>query len=219
MKTRLGIVGGAFNPPHFGHLRPALEAMKLLNLDAVFFLPSGNHPFKNSDLLAPVQHRVEMTRLAIQETNDFELCELDANKSGISYTIDTLRELDERFPMGELFFLMGGDLLAEIPLWKEWKKLMTVAHICPLFRPGYDKSTTSNLESVNYFRSVLVDKPNQLNRQTLGYFGFCPLSVTPLDISSTNIRMRLGRGEDIRYLTPDPVVDYIQQHHLYGNYA
>ncbi len=217
MKTRLGIFGGAFNPPHFGHLRPALEAMQQLALEAVFFLPSGSHPFKGADQLAAVPHRVAMTRLAIQGQSGFELCELDANRTETTYTVDTLQLLADRFPLGELIFLMGSDLLAEMHLWKRWQDIIEIAHICPLLRPGHAATAldTPVMAHLNRFR---VAHPTELDRQRLGHFGFCLLPVTAMGIRSTQIRQLLQRGETIRYLTPDAVVDYIQHHTLYGNH-
>ena len=214
MSTRLGIFGGAFNPPHFGHLRPALEAMTQLNLEAVFFLPSGGHPFKSTDLLAPTAHRVAMTRLAIQEQSGFELCELESSREGVSYTIDTLQTLERRFPLGELVFLLGSDLLAEIHLWKAWQNMIKTAHLCPLVRPGYE-SVSMDSPAARYFNGFRVNKPEDLDRQRLGCFGFHLLPVTSLGISSTDLRHRLSRDKTIRYLTPDAVVTYIQQHGLY----
>ncbi|MEO5339540.1 MAG: nicotinate-nucleotide adenylyltransferase [Magnetococcus sp. MYC-9] len=218
MRTRLGIFGGAFNPPHHGHLRPALEAMEQLALEAVFFLPSGHHPFKGADRLAPVAHRLAMTRLAIQEQSGFELCELDASRSGVAYTIDTLRILAERFPLGELYFLMGSDLLAEMHLWKAWQAFIELAHICPLVRAGHEDTARMESPALTFWNRFRVEQPAMLDRQRLGHFGFCLLPVTALGISSTHLRHRLARGESIRYLTPDAVVTYIQHHTLYGNH-
>ena len=216
MTTRLGIIGGSFNPPHFGHLRPALEAMQRLKLEAVFFLPSGHHPFKSDNLLMAVDHRLTMTRLAIENQSGFELCDLDAKNTGISYTIDTLRTLDQRFPLGELFFLLGSDLLTEIHLWKSWREIINIAHLLPLVRPGYE-TTILNSEAAQYFKPFQVEKPENLDRQRLGRFGFYLQPVTSFGISSTDIRQRIKHGESIRYLTPDAVIDYIQQHGLYIN--
>lgn len=217
MKTRLGIFGGAFNPPHFGHLRPAMEAVEQLALEALFFLPSGGHPFKETNQLAPVAHRVAMTRLAIQEESKFELCELDANHDGISYTIDTLQVLSTRFPLGELYFLLGSDLLAEVHRWKAWQDIIQIAHICPLVRPGHEAATLER-PAMAYLDRFRVKHPTELDRQRLGHFGFCLLPITPFGISSTQLRHRLSRGETIRYLTPDAVITYIQHHTLYGNH-
>ena len=216
MKTRLGIFGGAFNPPHYGHLRPALEAMAQLALEAVFFLPSGGHPFKGVDRLATTTHRVAMTRLAIAEQSGFELCELDAARAEISYTIDTLQTLSARFPLGELYFLMGSDLLEEMHLWKSWQNLIEVAHICPLVRPGHAVALES--PAMIHWDRFRVQRPGDLDRQRLGHFGCCLLPVTALDISSTHIRQQLGKGASVRYLTPDAVITYIQRHNLYGNH-
>ncbi len=215
MTTRIGIVGGAFNPPHYGHLRPPLEAMAALNLEAVFFLPTGGHPFKPRDRQAAVEHRVAMTRLALADQSGFELCELESERPETSYTIDTLRTLDGRFPMGELFFLPGGDLLAEMHLWKEWQRLIEVAHICPLARPGYD-TRQARTEAHRYFDRFRVETPQALDRRRLGHFGFMILPVAPLPISSTDLRRRLAAGENIHDHTPAAVIDYIERHGLYG---
>ncbi len=215
MSTRIGIVGGAFNPPHYGHLRPPLEAMAVLNLEAVFFLPTGGHPFKPRAQQAAVEHRVAMTRLILVDQTGFELCELESQRQGTSFTIDTLLELDGRFPMGELFFLPGGDLLAEMHLWKNWQRLIEVAHICPLARPGYE-TQQAETEAHRFLDHFRVDSPTELDRRRLGRFGFFVLPVTPVAVSSTDLRRRLGRGESIHHLTPDAVIDYIDQHGLYA---
>ncbi|MEO5364151.1 MAG: nicotinate-nucleotide adenylyltransferase, partial [Magnetococcus sp. DMHC-8] len=217
MSTRLGILGGAFNPPHVGHLRPALEAMTQLALDAVFFLPSGSHPLKEAGQLAPVAHRVAMTRLAIQDQSGFELCELDVTRGGPSYTIDTLQILTERFPLGELFFLMGSDLLAEMHRWKAWPELIRFAHLCLMVRPGH-AVPAGEAEVMAHLDRFRVATPDRLDRAQLGHGGFYLLPVTALEISSTRIRQQLRRGESIRYLTPEAVVAYIQQHDLYGHH-
>ncbi|MEO5350294.1 MAG: nicotinate-nucleotide adenylyltransferase [Magnetococcus sp. YQC-3] len=217
MRTRLGILGGAFNPPHYGHLRPALEAMEQLALEAVFFLPSGSHPFKSAEQLAPVSHRVAMTRLAIQEQSGFELCELDANRASVSYTVETLHILTERFPLGELFFLMGSDLLAEVHRWRAWQRLTELAHLCLLVRPGHGLEALDGAVRAAW-EPFRVASPADLDRERLGHFGVSLLPVTALEISSTHIRQRAGRGESIRYLTTDPVIAYIQHHDLYGHH-
>ncbi|WP_130471762.1 nicotinate-nucleotide adenylyltransferase [Candidatus Magnetaquicoccus inordinatus] len=217
MTTRIGILGGSFDPPHYGHLRPALEAMEQLALEAVFFLPSGAHPLKDTNRATDVAHRVAMTRLAIQEQSGFELCELDANRPGISYTVDTLRILNERFPLGELIFLMGSDLLAEVHRWKNWPEIMHWAHIGLLERPGHavTKAEQQVLERLQHYQ---VAAPQMLQRQHLGRFGYCHLPVTAMEISSRNLRHRLRRQQSIRYLTPEAVITYIKQHNLYGEH-
>ena len=216
MTTRIGILGGAFNPPHFGHLRPALEAMTALDLEAVFFLPTGNHPFKDQTVLAPVKHRVAMTRLAIQDQSGFELCDLESSRSRVSYTIDTLTTLHNRFPLSELIFLPGGDLLSEIHLWKEWQRLIQLAHICFLARPGF-RPPAAESDTARFFQPFQVKDPGQLYHHRLRKNGFCILTVTPLAICSTDLRQLLRQRKSIRYLTPEPVIDYIHQNCLYAN--
>lgn len=214
MTTRIGVVGGAFNPPHYGHLRPPAEAMATLGLEAVFFLPAGGHPFKSGGRLAAVEHRLAMMRLAIQGFDGFEVCAIEAEQPGISYTVDTLATLNRRFPLGEFFYLPGGDLLAEMHLWKGWRQLIGLAHLCPLARPGHETGRVES-EAHRHFDRFRVGAASELDRARLGRFGFLVLPVTPLEISSTDLRDRLRRGEAVHGLTPGPVIDYIQQQRLY----
>ncbi|MBF0096025.1 MAG: nicotinate (nicotinamide) nucleotide adenylyltransferase [Magnetococcales bacterium] len=217
MSTRIGILGGSFDPPHYGHLRPALEAMQQLSLEAVFFLPSGAHPLKDASRATAVAHRVAMTRLAIQEQSGFELCELDATRPGISYTVETLQILAHRFPMGELIFLLGSDLLAEVHRWKDWQELLRWAHLAVLQRPGH-AVTAAEQQVLAHWQPYQVAEASQLDRQQLGRHGVCLLPVTPFAVSSRALRQRVRRGESIRYLTPEAVMAYIQQHDLYGEH-
>ncbi|MBF0183554.1 MAG: nicotinate (nicotinamide) nucleotide adenylyltransferase [Magnetococcales bacterium] len=217
MRTRIGILGGSFDPPHYGHLRPALEAMEQLSLEALFFLPSGAHPLKDAGRATAVEHRVAMTRLAIQEQTGFELCELDASRPGISYTVDTLRILAERFPLGELFFLMGSDLLAEVHRWKNWPEILHWAHIGLMIRPGH-AITAAEQAVIERLQPYQVADAQAMDREKLHRHGYCQLPVTALEISSRTIRQRLRQGQSVRYLLPEAVIAYIQQQHLYGEH-
>ncbi|MBF0143920.1 MAG: nicotinate (nicotinamide) nucleotide adenylyltransferase [Magnetococcales bacterium] len=138
MSLRLGIFGGTFNPPHFGHLRSALETVEAADLGSLLWLPSGGHPFKAAEELAPVAHRLAMTRLAIRGEPRFKLCDLEANRPGTSFTIDTLRAMNQRYAGSRLLFVLGSDLFRELHLWKDWQLLPELADLCVLGRPGFE---------------------------------------------------------------------------------
>ncbi|MBF0368048.1 MAG: nicotinate (nicotinamide) nucleotide adenylyltransferase [Magnetococcales bacterium] len=213
MTQRIGILGGAFNPPHFGHARIGVEVCEALKLDRLLWLPSGGHPFKGEDVLLPVAHRVEMTRLTIAGQAQFELCTLEAEKSGTSYTSDTLTALNQRHPDALLVFLMGVDNLAELHLWKGWQDLDRHALLCLLTRPGYggliEDSQGSRFYQPTPIKQARFDLPSEARK------GCHLLPVTALDISSSDLRKRLQQGHSIRYLTPDSVIDHIHRHQLY----
>lgn len=215
MTLRIGFFGGAFNPPHDGHLRPALEAKGLLALDRLLFLPAGQHPFKPTTALLPAHHRVEMVRRAIRNLEGCELCTMDVDRPGVGYTIDTLRALEARYPDAERFFLLGADLLGELHLWRAWRTLIEHAHVCVMLRPG-GEGVLRESEAARFLEPVRVEPPGALSRRTQGRWGYGVLPVTKWDVSSTLVRERLGRGEDVAGLAPAGVLDYIKEHRLYG---
>lgn len=215
MTVRIGIMGGAFNPPHFGHLRSALEAKEFLSLERVVFLPSGGHPFKGQHMLASATHRLAMTKLAAATEPDFCVSDLDVAQTGISYTIDTLAKLGQLYPGRELVFLLGTDLLAELHLWKEWQNLIQITHLCLLARPGFEEQLHHS-QAIRYFQPFRREAPDDLNQAKHGSFGFLILPVTALQVSSSELRGALAEGRTIRFLTPESVVHYIHQNRLYS---
>ncbi|MBF0624328.1 MAG: nicotinate (nicotinamide) nucleotide adenylyltransferase [Magnetococcales bacterium] len=212
-----GLFGGAFNPPHYGHLRSALEVVELLRLERLLFLPSGGHPFKGADLLAPTTHRVAMTALAIAGEPRFALSTVEADRPGVSYTVDTLTRLSREHPDRELVLLLGTDLLEELHLWKDWRTMIDRTHLCLLTRPGFPENL-SRTPAGRFLASHRVDGPAGLHRAVLGHHGFLIQPVTMLEISSTDLRHRVAAGRSLRYLTPEPVAEYIQRHGLYATH-
>ncbi|MBF0135363.1 MAG: nicotinate-nucleotide adenylyltransferase [Magnetococcus sp. DMHC-1] len=213
MTSRIGILGGTFNPPHFGHLRSALEAREILGLEQVLFLPSGRHPFKRDPRLVATHHRLAMTRLAIAAEPEFALCSLEADQEQTAFTCDTLTTLGHSYPEKELVFLFGADLLAEMHLWKGWQQLIQLAHLCVLVRPGFQGALTQT-QAGQHFASARVQTAADMRRQATGHC-FLVLPVTMLEISSTDLRQRQQTGRSLRYLTPQAVVDYIARQGLY----
>lgn len=215
MTPKTGLLGGAFNPPHYGHLRPAQEAMQLLGLERVVLIPSGVHPFKGVEQLVPVHHRLAMVRLAVQEWPEFDVWEIEAKQAGTAYTVETLAAWHQQFPAREPVLLVGADILFELHLWKGWQRIIELAHLCVLTRPGF---TTSGVTApaMEWLQRFQVTCAGELDRGRLGHYGFCVQPVTLLELSSSAMRRNLQAGASVNAQTPDAVIDYIRTHDLYG---
>ncbi|OSM01615.1 nicotinate-nucleotide adenylyltransferase [Magnetofaba australis] len=212
---RIGLMGGSFDPPHHGHLRAALEAVEALRLDRLLFIPTGAHPFKGESQRMPPQHRLAMTRLAIADEPRFDVSDIEIQRAGTAYTIDTLRDLSQQFPADELILLLGADLLGELHLWKDWRELLEYAHLCVMNRPGYDARPACSLASGVLLKHQAPPDGEPIPDYDDQYF-YGALTIRDLEISSTDLRQRLRQGRSIRYFTPEPVIAYIQEHGLYG---
>lgn len=188
---RLGVMGGTFDPIHHGHLVAASEVQTLFNLDEVVFVPTGQPWHKEG--VSPAEHRYLMTVIATASNPRFTVSRLDVDRHGMTYTIDTLRELRAKRPDDELFFITGADALAQILSWKDIEELWELAHFIGVTRPGHP----------------LSDQGLPGDHVTLQ-------EVPAMAISSTDCRARVGRGEPVWYLVPDGVVQYINKYHLYA---
>ncbi len=198
---RIGIMGGTFDPVHYGHLVTAEGARCEYELDHVLFLPSGKPPHKSMRNVSDAEHRYMMTVLAILTNPYFEVSRLDIDREGISYTIDALRALQRFYgPDAELFFITGADAIFEITDWKDSDEYLTIAHFIAAARPGF----------------CLEELP-QATQDWVGQHGerFHVLKVPAMAISSTEIRDRVKKGISIRYLVPEAVEHYIKRHNLY----
>lgn len=215
---KIGIFGGSFNPPHFGHLHPAREAVEQLGLAKLLFLPSGAHPLKKQTSLASATHRLVMTELIIATEPLFEVCKLDLQNPGICYTVDTLAKLAHSYPDHELVFIVGGDIISELHHWKEWQKIFLYAHMAMLVRPGTESSIIgeiTNRQVAGFLAQQQVSSPKHLTVQPDGRHRFIQLMVTPVDISATQIRQRLQNGDSCHNLTTAAVREYINANQLY----
>jgi nicotinate-nucleotide adenylyltransferase len=215
LAPKIGVLGGAFNPLHFGHLRPAREVLDRLALEKILFLPSGEHPLKKGSAMAATEDRLAMLKLALAPESQFELCDLDSKRPGISYSVDTLAELANHYPDRELVFIVGGDILTELHLWKDWPKILDHSHMVMMVRPGFPAVTPADDRVASFLEQHRVDSHKQLNCQETGLYGFMQLVVAPCAISSTQIRDLVRNRTNIRSFTPDVVVDYIMQNQLY----
>ncbi len=196
---KLGVFGGTFDPVHNGHLAIAEEVRTQVALDEVWFVPTGKPWMKAGRLITPWEQRLQMVELAIAGKPHFKVTNLEAFRPGPSYTIDTITELRARFKDAGLFFIMGWDSLQSLPLWKEAARLITLCRLVAVPRPGITPPDLKELEKAlpGIKKAVIMlDKPN-------------------LDISATQIRAKVARGESITSLVPLKVADFIKQHELY----
>lgn len=191
---RIGVFGGTFNPPHVGHLIAAEYAREGMGLDKILFVPSATPPHKRDMDIVEAHHRVEMLRRALLGNRHFEVCEIEIERGGVSFTVDTLEELGKRNPEDDLVLLVGGDLMAEFHTWKNPDQILGLAEIVVMTRPG----ATEVLSDLPVFRGRV--RP-------------CPVPL--IDLSSTTIRRRIAGGKSIKYLVPTSVELYIVQQDLY----
>jgi nicotinate-nucleotide adenylyltransferase len=191
---RIGVMGGTFDPIHHGHLVAASEVAQSFDLDEVVFVPTGR-PWQKDDVTES-EHRYLMTVIATASNPQFTVSRVDIDRAGPTYTIDTLRDLQEQRPGAELFFITGADAVAQILSWRNHQELWDLAHFVAVSRPGH-VLTTEGLPSRNVSQ----------------------LEIPALSISSTDCRARVRRGHPVWYLVPDGVVQYIAKHHLYRSTA
>lgn len=212
---RIGILGGAFNPPHHGHLRPATEVLEALGLDQVLLIPTGSHPFKEWTELLPAHHRLAMIRLAVEGDLRFAVSELETGRQGIAYTIDTLHQLKALHPDALLYLLLGADLMGELHLWRQWRELIHYAHLVVMTRPGYQGLLTE-APAARILQPLRAPSLEGLLAPEPPCHYWWPLPVTPQPVSSTELRAMAARGESLAGFTPDAVAGYVVRHRLYG---
>ena len=213
VEKALGILGGTFDPVHFGHLRMAEELAGWLELEQVRFIPAAQPPHRLQPRTA-IHHRVEMTRLALEGNPNFALDRREVERLGPSYTVETLTSLrDELGGLTPLWLFMGADAFVGLNTWKNWPQLFELANIAVAHRPGYRLAQTDALG--DELREALQHRQvrDADAQQAAGQVILRP--VTQLDISATAIRTAIREGKSPRYLLPDPVLDYIHSHHLY----
>ncbi len=199
-KQRLGIMGGTFDPVHYGHLVAAEGARHSFSLEKVIFVPAGKPPHKHGHAASAPRIRYKMTCLAIASNPFFSSSTIEVERPGPSYTIDTVRTMMRLYPAKSIYFITGTDAIAEIFSWKDAGSLLSMCNFVAAARPGYCfKALNKKLGSL----------PNSL-KQNISF-----MEVPALDISSTDIRQRVREGKPIKYLLPESVEDYILKNNLY----
>jgi len=196
----MAVFGGTFDPIHNGHLAVANEAVLALGVDGVSFMPAGQPWLKGDRDITPARHRLRMVRLAVAANPHFMVSTMEIDRPGPTYTVDTVERLRQQVgPAAELYFLVGGDGLRELPEWKEPWRLTGLCRLVAFGRPGAEVPVLDELEtsvpgiSANV---ILIDVPQ-------------------VDVSSTEVRSRLRQGEPISGLVPPAVEQYIRDHRLY----
>ncbi len=211
----IGIFGGTFDPIHYGHLRLAEEMLELANLQQIRFIPTGTPPHRTAPDVS-AQHRSAMVALAIADQPAFILDTREVRRTDKCYTVDTLGELRTELSATQpLCLLMGGDAFLQLHTWHAWEKLFELVHIVVGYRPGFaiaERIHAAPGALQQHYQKRLCAAVD-LSRQACG--GIAELAIPKLEISATMIRSRVAGNRSIRYLLPNPVADYIQQHHLY----
>ena len=198
--NRICIMGGTFDPIHHGHLVVAEEVRQQFNLHKVIFVPAARPPHKTGQRISEPLHRVNMARLATASNRFFEVSTLEVERDGPSYTIDTVKEVKERYGVGEVYFITGADAVLEIITWKKAEELLAMCTFIAATRPGYDlKGLKKNL---CFLSGKVLDN-------------IISLEVPALSISSTDIRKRVRENKSIKYLLPESVEEYILTHGIY----
>jgi len=195
-RPRLGVMGGTFDPVHHGHLVAASEVAARFALDEVVFVPTGHPTFKLDQDVTTAEHRYLMTVIATASNPRFTVSRVDIDRPGITYTVDTLRDLARARPDAELYFITGADAIEQIFTWRDAAELFGMAHFVAVTRPGHALSIDG----------LPTDRVSQLE-------------IPALAISSTDVRARAGAGDPVWYLVPDGVVQYINKHGLYQRSA
>ncbi len=198
---RLGVFGGTFDPVHIGHLIVAEQCREQGGLDQVWFIPAARPPHKQDRPLTPFGTRAEMLALALAGHPAFRVDELERDRPGPSYTVDTLEELHRREPAAALALILGSDSLADLPTWKDPARVARLAELLVVARPGHPLPSWD----------ALCDRLGLARGTVPGRFVHAPL----VDIASQDLRRRAAEGRSLRYLVPRAVECYIETHGLY----
>ena len=204
--SRIGVLGGSFDPPHAGHLMIAREARERVGLDTVVVVPAGEQWLKEGQDVAPAAHRLAMTHLLVGSADSFAVSNVEVTRPGPSYTVDTLRILREQSPPDtEFFFILGEDAVADLPRWHRPQELVTLCQFIAM--PRISGANRPDLAAA--YDAI----PGLRERVTI-------LEDAPrMEVSSSDVRLLLASGASLRGIVPDQVVKYITAHRLYGQGA
>lgn len=195
--VKIGFLGGSFDPVHFGHLLAAQDAFEQHQLDRLVFVPAAQAPLKNNEAVSSIEDRLGMLRAAVAWDQRFEISDFELRRGGVSYTIDSARHFRALHPHDRLFWIIGGDQLPKLHLWREIEELARLVEFIFLERPGYPVKATPAISGLRLHR--------------------CDGHL--LAISSTELRERTRRGLSLDYFVPHKAIVYIQERGLYRDSA
>ena len=207
----IGIFGGTFDPVHYGHLRAALEAMEMLQLQDFRLLPAGTPPHR-ANTFASADHRLAMLKLALSRYPELQVDDREVRREGSSFMVETLGEIRKEAGDAPILMMIGQDAANVLDQWHEWHRLFDLTHLVIMRRPESKHIYSSAL--FEQMQPRLVNNPDPLKNSAAGLI--LPLEVTQLAISSTEIRRQIHAGSSPRFLLPDLVIDYIIEHGLYA---
>ncbi|MCX7885589.1 MAG: nicotinate-nucleotide adenylyltransferase [Caloramator sp.] len=195
----IGIYGGTFNPIHIGHLIAAEEVLNLFALDKIIFIPVGNPPHKQNKNIASAYDRYEMIKLAIDGNCKFEVSDIEIKREGYTYTYDTLMELKSIYSKDKLYFIIGYDAFKDSDTWKMADKVYEMVSFIVVNRGGFNKKIYQEIELKRRKYNAIVEY----------------VKIPDIEISSTDIRLRISKGLNFRYMIPEAVFNYIMEKDLY----
>lgn len=206
----LAILGGTFDPVHYGHLRCAHEARRKLELDKLYLLPAGSPPHRSAPQ-ASTRQRLDMLQLAVTEFPGLEIDQREILRHGPSYMVDTLRQLRDQYPIRPLLLLIGQDAANHLQSWHRWRDLFTLSHIVIMTRPG--SGTVYGQEVAAEIEQRLTEHIQLLTSSRAGKV--FKLEVSAIDISATGIKRKIHQGDSPKAMLPGTVLDYIHHNGLY----
>ena len=207
----IGVLGGTFDPVHFGHLRTALAAQQDFSLDEVRLIPC-HHPVHKEEPVVSAQHRINMLHKATKSEKRLIVDVRECMRPGPSYMIETLESLRTEYPDDRLFLILGADAFNKLDGWKDWQRLFELAHIIVITRPGWEINPTQTI--TEFCQQRRVSSFSEMCKDQAGKV--LPYSFIPLMIASSEIRKLLQENKSVRYLIPNAVIKYISKHKLYS---
>jgi nicotinate-nucleotide adenylyltransferase len=210
-----GLFGGTFDPIHIGHLRCAEEILEIFDLNRIVFIPATKPPHKLDAEITSFFHREQMIKLAIEENPSFSFSDIENQRKGVSYSVDTVDYFLQKYLDNlELYLILGQDAFHAIQTWKDWQRLLTLCNIIVMTRPGYENKGLTGIVPDDFAAQFKYDDKVHGLRGPTGHRIYFQ-GVTFLDISSSNIRQRAREGKSIKYLIPSKVRHYISKNNLY----
>ena len=211
---KIGIFGGTFNPIHLGHLRSAEEIRETFALNRIYFVPAARPPHRSGDTLVSATHRLRMVELAVADNPFFQASAVELERTGPSYSIDTIRHFRHELEPASVFFVVGLDAFREIHTWKEYASIPALCHLIVTSRPGVPTPPQEQLLPVALQPALWYDSSLRMYRHTSGHTLIFH-EIQGLQISASQVRATVRQGKSVRYLVPSPVAAYIADNALY----